>query len=230
MERPGKSQGTVRHTDGTLLLPNRLALVEQVRLLPERRCRRRARRSHRALQPGGPQNRLEASGAELGSWVGVDDDDTVGRVDGCRRPKHPDRQVGRHLVRDGVAEDLAGEQDLDRAALDLPVLGGRMLCDVRDPFVVRLIHRGIPADVLVVSRRKRSLALATLAPGHAPEPLPRTQSPRPSLPNADAGPFELVHQEPIADRQIIAVRIDQGIDHMRTASSGLRICCFSHEQ
>ena len=90
----------------------------------------------------------------------------------------------------------------------------RVLGDVRDPLAVGLITGEVPLSVIIMDRGARLLAAPALARGGGPRSLLGAQTPDPALPDVDAGPLEFVGQEPVAERRIIAMRIDQSIDHI----------------
>src|SRR5699024_5570171 len=62
------------------------------------------------------------------------------------------REARLHPVADGVTDDPAGEHVLDRAEVELPLLGP-VLGDVRQPQFVDVISGEVPLDQVVVHGR-----------------------------------------------------------------------------
>jgi hypothetical protein len=138
-----------------------------------------------------------------------------GSASGDRRAQRAGGQLRGHPIAEGVADDAVPEQVLDRAAVEL-ALDGRVLGDVGDPDQVRGCGAELALEQVVVHRDPGpgGLAAPPLPGGGRPQPLLRAQPPDPTLAHLLAGAFEFVGQEPVTELRVIAVRIDQCIDHV----------------
>ena len=90
-----------------------------------------------------------------------------------------------------------------------------MFGDVGDPLTVGCVGGEITAQVVVVHRRARPLARAAFAHGCRPQFLLGAQPPHAAFPDDDAGAFEFIGQQPVAERRIGGVGVDQGVDRVR---------------
>ena len=130
-------------------------------------------------------------------------------------------EVRLHPIADGVTDDAAGEQVLDRVEVE-PALVGSTLCDAGQPQFVDVVGGEVALHKSVVDRRSKALpVLAPLLAKHG-EPLVVSVDP-PRRPLAHhftrfGGPAD---QEPVAEFGIISVAVQQGVGAIRLDQFGL---------
>ena len=164
--------------------------------------------------PGCFEDCLETAGTKLRSSIGVDDHDAVRFTSRQCRSQRRDGEFRGHAITHRVPDDPVGEQVLDRAAVDL-AFSGRMFGQVRDPLTVRTSGSEVPAQQVIGDRRSGPFAFAAFLDGRGPQFLLGTQPPRTAFSNLDAGPLELIGQEPVTERRIITMSVDQRVDRVR---------------
>jgi hypothetical protein len=110
----------------------------------------------------------------------------------------------------------------DRAQVQLAFAGG-VFGDVGEPLLVRRGRREVVGDTallvehrqqVVVDRRPRLAALALLPGMGGEDPRGRAQSPPTVLRCDDANVGELVGEEPVAERGVVLVDIEDGVDEV----------------
>lgn len=124
------------------------------------------------------------------------------------------------MAGDGVADDLVGEAVLDRTQIEFALIGA-MLSDVGEPQLVwlrciELVSYPVLAvddgEQVIVHRRAGLAGLALLLVVRRGDPSDRTQSLHPVLPGRDTGVGELISEEPVAQRRLVAVDLMWGVD------------------
>jgi hypothetical protein len=89
-----------------------------------------------------------------------------------------------------------------------------MFGQVRDPLAVRTSGGEVPAQQVIVDRWSRPFAFAALLHGGGPQFLLGTQPPGAPFPDLDAGPLELISQEPVTKRRVITMGVNQRVDRV----------------
>lgn len=125
-----------------------------------------------------------------------------------------DGQLGGHSVADGVADDPVRVQILDRAQVDLALVGG-VLADVGQPGLVRSLRGEHPVDEVVMHWRTGTPAQPPSFRERRPDALLRAEPGDPVLPSADAPRRQLIGDEPVPEHGVVVVDVDGGVDEMR---------------
>jgi len=112
-----------------------------------------------------------------------------------------------------VPHDPVRARVLDRAAVDF-AFSGRMLGQVRDPPTVRISCGKISTKQVIVCQWPRLFAFAAFVHGRGQQFLLGRQSPGAAFPDLDAGPFESIGKEPVTERWIITMRINERVDRV----------------
>ena len=116
-----------------------------------------------------------------------------------------------HPVADGVADDPSGEHVLDRAEIELALVGP-VLGDVGQPQLVDVIRGEVPLDQVIVHRRSRALPdLAALLPERRPPLVVPADPPRSPLAHPLTHGLHFAGEEPVAELGIIQVGVEQGV-------------------
>jgi len=113
---------------------------------------------------------------------------------GDRRAERAGGELRGHPIAQRVADDPVGEHVLDRAAVEL----------------------------IVVDRRAGTLAVPALLHGRGPQPLLTAQPPHPPLADAVTGLLELIGEEPIAERRVLRVQINERVGEVRVRVVAVR--------
>src|SRR5699024_10315312 len=111
--------------------------------------------------------------------------------------------AGLHPVADGVADNPAGECVLDRAEVELALVGP-VLGDVSQPQLVDIVGGEVAFDQVVVHGRARALAvLAALLAENGPPLVVSADPPRSPLAHHFARFSGFADEEPVAELGIL---------------------------
>ena len=167
--------------------------------------------AHRPFQLVTAERGQELPGTKLAASIAVHDaaghapaacDGHVERVDG---------DLGLHPVTDGVADDPVGPHVLDRALVQLALIGP-VLGDVGQPQLVRPGRGEVPLDQVVVGRRAGLLpVLAALLPEHRPPAVGGTDPPHGPVTACVTGLTGLISQQPVAELGIIGMGVEDRV-------------------
>jgi len=136
------------------------------------------------------------------------------------------RKVGLHPVADRVADDPAGGHVLDRAEVELPLIGP-VLRKIGQPQFVDVIDGEVPLHEIIVDRWPGTLpVLAALLAEGGPPLVVSADLPRGPLAHHLAGLRGLVDQEPVPVLGVIAMGVHQGVGAVGLDQLGWVTCCF----
>src|SRR5699024_2132998 len=136
------------------------------------------------------------------------------------------RDTRLHPVADGVADDPTGEHVLDRAEVELALVGP-VLGDIRQPQLIDVIRGEVPLDQVIVHGRSRALPIfAALLPEHRRPLVVTADPPCGLLTHHLARCCGFASEGAIPELEIVTAGVELGFARCDSISSDSVTCCF----